>query len=213
MSYMFKNNKQEAIKIRQKDSTGGGYKWVTVKPNDFIELEYGHGTRLGLQMMFEVEEQPKEQEMQLDPEIEISIETEGPAEIREQIKKEKELEKKKAAEKESKVEEVKKDLLAAKQKVDERLNKLKETVMGLKKAEQDMEAKVEHNRRKEDKVKDLAEKEKYMKRLLNIKGIGPKTAEDIVTTYESFDDLMKAIKDGKLQFRDDVSALLIDMFG
>lgn len=211
MSYMFKNNKSEKIKIRRKES--GGYKWVTVKPNDFIELELGHGQRLGLEKMFEVEEQPREQEMQLEPEIEISIETHGPAEVREQIAKEKEIEAKKAEKQASKVEEIKKDLIEAKEKVSERLNKLKETVKELQKAEDNMDEKVKHNRRKEDKVKESAEKEKYMNRLLNIKGIGPKTAEDIVTTYETFDDLIKAIKDGKLQFRDDVSALLIDMFG
>lgn len=204
--HLFQNKTGDKIKIRQGDRNN--FYWVTLKVDDFIELEYDHGIRLGLKDCNEIVEEEQAQKIVVEPEIEINVEVE------EELEKDAEAEKKKAKEeKASKVEEVKKDLLAAKEKVSERLNKLKETVMELKKAEDDMENKVKHNRRKEDKVKNSAEKDKYMKRLLNIKGIGPKTAEDIVTTYETFDDLIKAIKDGKLQFRDDVSALLIDMFG
>ena len=52
-------------------------------------------------------------------------------------------------------------------------------------------------------------KGEYKKRLLKVKGLGPKTVEDVVKVYPNLESLKKALKDGvELPFRNDVALAL-----
>jgi len=58
------------------------------------------------------------------------------------------------------------------------------------------------------------EKSQFRKTLQKIKGIGEKTAEDILKVYQSEKELVDAIADNKpLPFRDDIEKLLRDYYG
>jgi excinuclease UvrABC nuclease subunit len=66
----------------------------------------------------------------------------------------------------------------------------------------------------ETKVKDTSKKKRFESEIQGIKGIGRKTAKDIISTYKSEESLRKAIKSGQnLPFRDDVAQKLIDYYG
>jgi len=75
------------------------------------------------------------------------------------------------------------------------------------------EKKVETKQIEESDLKKNAKKQ-YRKRLQNIKGIGKKTAEDILRIYPEEKELVSAISNNeKLPFRDDVEAKLKKEYG
>ena len=52
-------------------------------------------------------------------------------------------------------------------------------------------------------------REKYKKRLLKVKGLGPKTVKDLMKVYPTMKDLKKALKEGiDLPVRDDMALTL-----
>ena len=69
--------------------------------------------------------------------------------------------------------------------------------------------------KKPKKVVHKASKQEksWLQTLIEVKGIGKKTAEDIVNVYPTKGELLRAIKDKKkLPFRDDISLLIEKRF-
>lgn len=79
---LFKNNKENAEKVRIEEGAGKrkGFKWVTVKPGDEIELAKDYGLNMGFTLIgdSQAEEAPEDEgnESDEDGEDEVSFEEE-----------------------------------------------------------------------------------------------------------------------------------------
>lgn len=79
---LFKNNKENAEKVRIAEGEGKrkGFKWVTVKPGDEVELPKDYGVNMGFNKV-EVEERAADNEDGEGPESDEDGEEEGTDEV------------------------------------------------------------------------------------------------------------------------------------